>query len=61
MKVFLYPQTKFYANQLKMEIVRLKILISQGCQRINEIEQKLRYIQSLEVTQAKEMSILKAI
>lgn len=41
--------------------MRLKILTLQGSQRINKIEQKFIYIQSLEVVQRKETSIFKAL
>ena len=43
-RLFLHVKTKFHANQLKVEITRLKMLILQKCRRINKIEQELKYI-----------------
>lgn len=43
-KLFLYAKTKFHANQLKVEILHVKILTLQGCQYINKIKQKLKYV-----------------
>ena len=60
-RLSLRAKTNFHADQLKVEIARLKMLTSQGCRRINEMEQELKYIQSLEVARAKEASILKAV
>ena len=48
-RLFLHAKTKFYANWWKVEIARLKMLILQGYQRINKIEQELKYIQSFKV------------
>ncbi len=60
-RLSLRAKTKFHADQLKVEIARLKMLTSQGCWRINKMEQELKYILSLEIAQAKEASILKAV
>ncbi len=43
-KLSLRAKTKFHTNQLKVEIAHLKMLTSQRCWRINEIEQELKYI-----------------
>lgn len=49
-RLFLHAKIKFYANQLKVKIAYLKILISQGCQHVNKIKQELKYIQNLKIT-----------
>lgn len=59
--ISLRAKSKFYADQVKVEIARLKMLTSQGCRRMNEMEQELKYIKGLEVARAKEASILKAV
>lgn len=43
-----WTKTKFHAEQVKVEIARLKMLTSQSCRRINEMESELKYIKSLE-------------
>lgn len=48
-RLFLYAKIKFHANQLKIKIVHLKILILQGCQCINKMKQELKYILSLKI------------
>ena len=56
-----WAKTKFHAEQMKVEIACLKMLTSQSCRRINEMESELKYIKSLEEARGKEASILKAV
>lgn len=60
-RLFFRAKTKFHAEQVKVEIARLKMLTSQSYCCINEIESELKYIKSLEKARAKEASILKAL
>lgn len=54
-------KTKLHTDQMKVELKRLKLLVSQACRRINEMEQEMRYVESLEVDRANEARILKAL
>lgn len=54
-------KTKFYVEQLKVEIARLQILTSHNYHHIREIELELKYIQSLKKTRVKEVNILKVV
>lgn len=60
-RLSLRAKTKFHAEQVKVEIARLKMLTSHSCRRINAMESELKYIKSLEEARAKEASILNAV
>lgn len=57
----LWAKTIFYMEQVKVEIVCLRILATHSCRHINELESDLKYFKRLEETRAKEASILMAI
>lgn len=57
----LQAKTIFHIEQVKVEIVLLRILTTHSCRRINELESELKYLKGLEKTRAKEASILMAI
>ncbi len=59
-KLSVRAKTIFDMEQVKVEIVRLKMLITHSCRYINKLESELKYIQELEETRAKEASILMA-
>lgn len=44
----MWATKKFYAEQMKVKIARLKILTFHNCCSINEIESELKYVQNLE-------------
>lgn len=54
-------KTKFHADQMNVELERLKLLVSQGCRRIHEMESEIKYVKSLEVAQENKVRILKAV
>lgn len=54
-------KTKFHVDQMKVELKRLKLFVSQVRRRINEMEQEIRYVESLEVARADEARTLKAV
>ena len=56
-----YAKTLFYIDQMKVELERLRLLRSQVCGRIENIEKNIKYVKSLEVKQAVESRILQAI
>lgn len=42
-------KTKFHVDQIKMELERLWLLVSQPCQCIHETKVEIKYVESLEV------------
>lgn len=48
----------FHIDQIKVELGRLRLLRSQVCGRIKDIEKNIKYVKSLEVKQAAESRIL---
>lgn len=47
-RLFLLAKTKFYAEQVKVAIIRLNKLTSYSCRCINKMELELKYIKNLE-------------
>ena len=54
-------KTKFHVDQMKVELERLRLLVSQACRRIHETEIEIKYVEGLEVQRANEARILKAV
>lgn len=56
-----WAKTIFHTEQIKIMIPCLKMLTTQYCRHINEMQSQLKYIKGLEEIWAKEISILTAI
>lgn len=53
-------KTKFYTNQVQVEIRRLNILVAQECPQIGDLKAEIKHIETLEARRAKQIRILKA-
>ncbi len=60
-RLFMCVKTKFHVDQMKVELERLQLLVSQACRRIHETEVEIKYVEGLEVQRANEARILKAV
>ena len=60
-KLSFCAKTLFYINQIKVELGRLRLLRSQVCICIKDIEKNIKFVKSLEIKPAAESRILWAV
>lgn len=60
-KLSFRAKTLFHIDQMKVELGRLRLLKSQVCGRIEDIEKNIKYVESLEVKRAAKSHILRAV
>lgn len=60
-RIPLKAKTKFHADQMRVEIRRLGLLIAQGCRRVSRLEADIKYVESLEAQRAERIRILEGI
>lgn len=60
-RVPMKAKTKLHLDQMKIEIRRLNILVAQGCRRVSELEEEIKYIETLEAQRAEQIRILKGV
>lgn len=57
-RIPLKAKTKFHADQIKVEVARIRVLVQQGFQRIKAMESEITYVESLEAEREDQVRIL---